>query len=376
MHEFKGIFIDDNKVDLDIYSNLLSEITYSDFKINTKGLSPKGVTEIASDILTEEPDVLFLDFRLDEYLHANDLDANQGYKGGGLAQILREKIISDDGVLDFPIILLSAENNIENLYSPDKTSHDLFDSCYTKEHLGNDANHEKLLKKIVALIKGYKQLAAINNNEILSIFDQNPDEDTNEIINKQEIKQPLLDSKVVHIQAKFILKNMMRREGVFLSRYEVMARMGSHPNHADEQIFTILESKGCKYNGIFSDGWERWWAHRFEDFLVETVGHRPYSQTAKERVTQINEKLSTKLVPAKSRWNNSEDEKVVFACSFCRNPTEIRHSLAVYDPYIPRFVQKKRLCNKCIQEHQYVTKKIMVDEADQKFIPSILEAQY
>ncbi|WP_151790494.1 hypothetical protein, partial [Acinetobacter junii] len=147
-NEYKGLFIDDNGDDKINYSRILNYLPYTNSKLDVNGLSPDKIMDSVTTIVQSVPDIIFLDFRLDEYLDSNNLTVNEAYKGGGLAQILREKVSKSNGVYqDHPIVLVSSENNLEYLYDPEKTTHDLFDSCYKKEELADENNHRKISNK-------------------------------------------------------------------------------------------------------------------------------------------------------------------------------------------------------------------------------------
>lgn len=372
-HDYKGLFIDDNVDDKNKYSQIFNYLPYTTRNLVVEGLPPEKIMDLATIIRERSPDIVFLDFRLDEDLLSNNLSVNEAYKGGGLAQILRERVSKIEGrYQDHPIILVSSENNLEHLYDPEKTTHDLFDSCYKKEDLADENNHDKISKKIIALIEGYKILNHQTSDlDLLNLFNLDKNEENEEILNQQELKQPLWGSDIPHVRARFILKNILRREGILLSKYEIAARLGANPEFLDETILSALNN--CKYTGIFSEGWERWWSHLFEDFLTENLGFRPYSMTSRDRVEILNSKIGSTLQPAISRWNGLVEEKALFACTLCRQPTELKHSLSVYDPLIPKFVQKKRICFRCIREESYEKNKIFIDENDQKFVKNILE---
>ena len=372
-HDYKGLFIDDNVDDKNKYSQIFNYLPYTTRNLVVEGLPPEKIMDLATIIRERSPDIVFLDFRLDEDLLSNNLSVNEAYKGGGLAQILRERVSKIEGrYQDHPIILVSSENNLEHLYDPEKTTHDLFDSCYKKEDLADENNHDKISKKIIALIEVYKILNHQTSDlDLLNLFNLDKNEENEEILNQQELKQPLWGSDIPHVRARFILKNILRREGILLSKYEIAARLGANPEFLDETILSALNN--CKYTGIFSEGWERWWSHLFEDFLTENLGFRPYSMTSRDRVEILNSKIGSTLQPAISRWNGLVEEKALFACTLCRQPTELKHSLSVYDPLIPKFVQKKRICFRCIREESYEKNKIFIDENDQKFVKNILE---
>lgn len=373
MERFQGYFVDDNVEDLTTFSELLTELDYGENSLTVKGLNLVGESQLANIIVESNPDILFLDFRLDDNLQANNMSNDQGYKGGSLAQNIREKITSSNKkIKDFPIVLVSAENNIENLYKPDKTAHDLFDCCYEKEYLYKRENHSKLTGKIIALINGYRALNNINqeNLDFKQLFGSNLDDEIKSILDQQEIRIPLNSSAIPHVKAKFILKNILRREGILLSIHEIAARLGAKPESIGSDVLSKLDN--FKYCGVFYEGWERWWANSFDDFLVSLVGYRPFSLTAKERVEKINEKLGTSLIPAISRWTNTADEKIAFACIVCEQPTEIKNSLSVYDPSLLSFIQKKRICNSCIKSG-YERNGIIIDDHDEKFVKNIID---
>lgn len=370
---YKSFFVDDKKDEARLFSALISELESDGDKIDVTAIELKEVTEMSSEIWKAQLDLLLLDFRLDDDL--NGLTINQAYQGGTLAQHLREKVISTPGSKDFPIVLISSENYISKLYSPDRTtSTDLFDCCYPKEKLSNmgasNQEKDKIFKQLVSLIEGYKLLNNNAGKNILSIFSQ--DSDIQEIMSQQEIVLPLKSSAASHISAQFILKNIIRREGILYSKQEVAAKIGVEENSLTDAVLNLLISKNCKYKDIFSYGWERWWAHRLEKIIEEIVGIRAFNMTAKERVERINDFLpNAKLVPARSQWTNDINQKILFSCCSCNQPTEMKHSLSVFDPLIPRFVQKKRICWACVRDDLYQSKFIEIEESDKRLIKMI-----
>ena len=367
---YKGVFVDDNKNDKDLYREILSLLPYEDEVIEVEGLSPSEIMETASEIINNKVDIVFLDFRLDDELAINSLSVKQAYKGGGLAQILREKVNSLEGEKDFPVVLISSEQNIRRLYDPEKTTHDLFDSCYSKEYVSDDSNHIKLSNKLVALISGYGILNAADENiNLFHFFALENNEDNKEVLFQQDIELPLRNSPVPHVRARFILSNIIRREGLLLSIHEIAARMGTCASELEDRHLEKIIN--YKYKGVFSHGWDRWWSHLFEDFIIGVVGHRPYNLTSSERIDIINRTFDFTLKPAKSKWNNSTDEKLVFACTLCRHPTEIKHSLSIYDSTKYKFIYKKRICFHCIKNESYENKGLFIDDSDKKFLKDI-----
>ena len=94
------------------------------------------LTDLSAKILSSKPQLLLLDYRLDQNPGDN---ANQNrYKAGPLAQQLRDHAV-DTPEDDLPIVLLSNEENIRKLFVPDMTVHDLFDDKHTKQRVLRDA---------------------------------------------------------------------------------------------------------------------------------------------------------------------------------------------------------------------------------------------
>lgn len=203
MTDYKGMFIDDSEKDGKLYSKILNTLKYPyDSKLVVK---PETVTEFSqmiNRIVNSDVEILFLDYRLDEILVDKPIDNSNSYKGGGLAQAIREEAssnskesYSEDLFFDLPIILISSEDYIERLYEPEQTTHDLFDAVYSKERIGNDDEQHKLSKKFYALIIGYKELVEYVGNNDSDIFKvifkiDNDDIDGLKIVNQQEIVKP------------------------------------------------------------------------------------------------------------------------------------------------------------------------------------------
>ncbi|GEM_PF-1391701 len=386
MTDYKGMFIDDSEKDGKLYSKILNTLKYPyDSKLVVK---PETVTEFSqmiNRIVNSDVDILFLDYRLDEILVDKPIDNSNSYKGGGLAQAIREEAssnskesYSEDLFFDLPIILISSEDYIERLYEPEQTTHDLFDAVYSKERIGNDDEQHKLSKKFYALIIGYKELVEYVGNNDSDIFKvifkiDNDDIDGLKIVNQQEIVKPLSKSTLAHVRARFILKYILRREGILISKHELIARLGttseSFENIDNEKLISELED--AKYKGIFAVGWERWWLHKIEDLFFRYDILRPYSLTAEERTSRINAIFDANLKPATSQYTGKTDEKVAFACTCCRMPTEVKHSLSVYDPQIPNFVIKKRVCFNCLIKREF---KGEIEESEQRIFDKLKQS--
>ncbi|MBK3776920.1 hypothetical protein GAY31_22675 [Azospirillum brasilense] len=353
---FKGIFIDDNPTEA-AYADLLS----SPGSLHVSSEKLQEVATLATVIFGQKPDLVALDFRLDELL--GTLVSRQGYKGSGLAQLLRDKS-SADPASDFPIILLSAEDKIKG-YQKDNTAHDLFDRYYIKSEVNSEPS--RVQREVVALCRGYKTLkdnwGQLNAGSLLGITN-----DDAEMVLSQEITSSVYSASAPHVVARFVLRNLIDRSGLLMSISDIAALLGL----ASAAEVAKLEEhfpRNTRYNGLFSDGWPRWWRHYLEAWVEDLFSSRPLRLTGAERVERFNQQLNVQLVPAKSRWNQSSQERFAVACACCGQPTELRHSVLQFDPYVPRFAQPGRICWYCIHTDAYLHplrsgKPLIIDQTD------------
>ncbi|HCT29729.1 MAG TPA: hypothetical protein DIW31_03110 [Bacteroidales bacterium] len=359
---FTGIFIDDDERDFK-YAESMS--IAGDPGLSISILRPDiAFVEIADHIRREKPDLLALDFRLDEVLLG---DAPNRYKAGPLAQLLRD-YATESPADDFPIILVSHEQKVRDFYNPDLTSHDLFDRIYEKEYLGRSGTQ----KEIMSLITGYKKIIQFIGKDglLVNLLDLNPE--YCHAINEQFIID-ISQFRAPHQVSRYVLKNIIDRVGVLLDINSVLAKLGlNHASTDIEQLKEVLRHNKIHYTGAFSEGWERWWAFRLDDFGQSLCGVSLGDLTAEEKVNCLKGKLKLELKPATSRWTNASSAYFAFACASCNMPTELDFSVEAYDPLPFDFIEKKRVCWKCLQTGEYKEKNLKVSQND-RFIANKVE---
>jgi hypothetical protein len=361
---YKGLFIDDYVDQAEIYAPLLSSKGEDGLTLDCS-VAKENVAEFANEIFESNPNIVALDFSLDDNLEL--VSPKKAYKGSGLAQLLRDKIITtSDPCRDFPIVLVSAEDKLSRLFRPDSTAHDLFDKTYVKEKATEDK--EQVRKELVALCHGYSMLKSVWNGDRLNVFGLPEKEQRS--IETQELTWVIADAAAPHIVARFILREVIDRAGLLLSDNEVAARLGVAKTEA-EGFEKLLSDNSIRYEGIFHGGWRRWWAHRFDAWAENFFARRPTSLTGIERVRLLRERAGLDLVPAVSAWNGSSDERFAFACASCGQPTEVRHSLAAFDSRVPRFGQRRRICWDCIQTDKYLYARLSVDDIDSNLVEEV-----
>ena len=351
-----GIFVDDEDKQ---YAALLS--TRDRLVFQHQSVLP--IMEQSAAIREAGPTVVALDYRLDEVTPG--IEATHTYKGSGLAQLLRDIAITEPS-RDFGIVLVSNEMKLKTLFAPDKTAHDLFDLVYTKEDV---TRHRSVISaELCALSDGYVQLRAckerFNPTELFSVR-----EDENARLTTQEIATAFESAAAPHIAAKLILRNFIERQGLLVDDAGAAALCGIDPK-GFAPLADYLLAEGAGYSGIFAAGWRRWWVHRIESLGDVKIGEPLLGLTAARRAERLGLLIKQEIPAAPSPWNGSTDEYIAFPCASCHRPTELRHSLAAFDPKVPRYAMRRRICWDCIQTDRYL-ENLMVEEGDQDLIAGI-----
>lgn len=192
-----------------------------------------------------------------------------------------------------PIILISTEENLP-AFDNDFTSQDLFDFVVGKKKFRENIN--KYSKRIVSLIESYKliEVECFDINKVLGIeFHNIADYRLIEKLNSAKAKED------IYAFCRIIYYSLIRSIGILVGREVLAARFGIDKSCADFDLF-LEKISSCKYSGILSSSYERWWSHEVIEFWNSIAGNKSLRRTnAKERVEIINQALDLELVPAK-----------------------------------------------------------------------------
>lgn len=353
----KGIFVDDQ--DRSVAALITTRGT-----LEFEYMHVDRLTNLANAIISAAPLVVALDYRLDEDFEK--IDPTDGYKGSALAQHLRDESISQPGS-DFSIVLVSAEMNISNIYEPDRTAHDLFDRVYPKEQI--EKKRPEVQRELISLGAAYSTLRLMAPNfEVAAILSLNEDEEDRVI--SQDLRFPIETAAAPHIVVRTVLKTIILQPGLLLDNADAAAILGVEQS-SFEGLAPVLEKAGLKYEGLLSAGWQRWWSHRLEDWADQIFEARATSLSAAKRAELLNRRFRTTAVPAPSPWNEATDELVAVACGVCRRPVEMRHTVASFQPQLPRYAKRRKICWDCIQSDKHHYAKMHIDEADEDMIAII-----
>jgi hypothetical protein len=358
---YKVVFVDDREDQFKILNQVKREArdTLEFFEC----FPESSISDTQKMISKLSPELLLLDYRLDEKPVKDNKIAE--YKAGPVAQQFRDLAI-DNYQIDLPIFAVSLEENIRILYDPDKTAHDLFDQMLSKNFFID--HPQEATKQMISFIEAYK--------EIINCFDVENRLDKLLQINAEEVG--FIDShffreinkfKAPHLVSINIFKTFIKRSWLLLDKDNLIALLGVHPDEKESQHFKelikIMADDDAKYCGIFGKGFQRWWANRVKQFFEKRCSAQLGNLTASERIEKINDCIGLKFKPAVSRWTQNSDTYVSFACSSCKNPTEVEFSVSAYDPVPHPIIGKNRICWGCIQTGEYESKGLLVDDSDE-----------
>lgn len=203
----------------------------------------------------------------------------------------------------FPIVLCSTIDKIKETYKSDKTSHDLFDYTFKK---AEEPNYEKFSKKLCSLAKGYKDLPYEKFS--LEVIFNRPDLNTLD----QRIFERFFNQDIIvpYDFAYFAVKTLFHCTNPLIKETTLAARLGVDISKSGNSWLTLLSRfENCKYSGLFSDGWNRWWADILNIQLKEISGKNFSFLKAEERVEILSKTFGIDdLVPAVPITNNASSE--------------------------------------------------------------------
>lgn len=226
-------------------------------------------------------DGLILDLRLD----GTGSDRTE-FNATAITSELRS-VAARGEIVSFPIILCSTESNIKQTYDTDKTSHDLFDYKINKSN--DNPEWTKMSYKLASLANGYKWLQS-QKNENKDIFDFNDRKNLDE-----RIIERIDNFSVPYDYAHFVVKHFFHQTNPLINEKVLAARLGVDIQKTSPEVWNHLKNeilKKIKFNGIFSDGWNRWWANDLISWFEEISGEKLAFINAEKRVKILIEKFA------------------------------------------------------------------------------------
>lgn len=263
-----------------------------------KGLSFSELESlIRAKISDENYDGLLIDLRLD-----GDGPNQLEYSAISISSELRA-ICARNELKSFPIILCSTLDKIKETYKSDKTSHDLFDYTFRKSE---NPDYERFSRKLKALAEGYKTLP-FDAKSLNQIFQREDLKNLDQRIFERFYNQDII---VPYDFAHFTVKTLFHCTNPLIKETVLAARLGVNIV-ASGAYWTELLSKfeDCKFNGLFSDGWNRWWADLLNTKLKAISGKNFSFLKAEERVAILKEAFEIDgIIAAEPLEHNTSSE--------------------------------------------------------------------
>lgn len=279
-----------------------------------------------------EYDGLLLDLRLDEY---KDKDGKHSkFTATEFAQHIRTLVTKgkEDGGIDkdLPIVLFSTDDKLKQVYATDLSSHNLFDRYVTKFKTPVDVS-----KKLFSLAKGYKEISdnktklevllglenLINlDSRIFARFSQNP------------------EITPIHEYAQVILKDLIYITGPLINENILAARLGVDKEQSSIEEWNKLKEifLDSKYNGVFCDGWSRWWMFKINTIFEEKCGTYLSYLNANEKINLFKEKFSLKELIAAEPIKLNSSTRYTTVCKVFKKPLDEMEGFRIYTSREPK----------------------------------------
>lgn len=226
-------------------------------------IPPEPYTKLFPVLQSSRVDGLIVDLRLDlrRPQVGQETLPKADYRGSSLAQEIRTRSIergTERAALRVPIVLWSATSKLRNSFAEDSTSYDLFDRVYDKVDMLNDV--ERTAAELVALSNGYKRMRHLHPKGRSGLLDLL---DADEFV--QSSLEPVFGEQFQdriqyppHQYSQFIISEILEVPGLLIDEAHLAARLGvDRASHDWPALLKMLHS--CAYEGIYCDGWARWW---------------------------------------------------------------------------------------------------------------------
>lgn len=216
-----------------------------------------------------------------------------------------------------PIILFSANDKVKS--SLEKAGIDIFDLFIDKGRV-NVTTFNIYSKQLEALSESYKlidQSKDIILNSILEIDIEELDIRFIETLNSL-LQNPL------HIILGFILNQLILKPGLLVNEDLLAARLGVDKYRSKDWNSLIeIISQTCKYNGVLSKGWERWWMCLVEKWWYENISTQHLrTVSAQDRVKLICDVTNLKDLVAAEKIEYAKSDEFWCVCKGLNKPLD------------------------------------------------------
>lgn len=262
-------------------------------------------------------DGLIIDLRLDDYANTKS-GLKASYRGTSFAQEIRTRQ-KEGSIKEFPIVLFSGNDKVTQ--SLENSGQDLFDICIEKESITSDSIYETtFIPQLYGLAEGYRTIKE-SAGDLLKILNT----ETNQIDDRFIAELSNLAHKPTHIIARFIVCELLTKQGILVDELTLAARLGVDINSSEKDWKSILASLDFAfYKGVFGKGWRRWWMPLIELWWRETIQSTTYlrSTPAVNRVELIKRGLGLQDVMAARRIDKADSDEFWVVCKGLKLPLD------------------------------------------------------
>lgn len=289
-----------------------------DFRIEV--YRPKDSWELQFDYFSNQGEIngLILDLKLDDI--PNEHGKRAKFRGTSIAQEIRTR--QKEGIFNsFPIVLFSANENIEKLM--ENSGRDLFDICIDKNSI-EDKDFPEYRRQMVALANGYNRLGT---EPIRSLFNV----DLSNVDSRFVSEIDSISEQPVHVKARFILDEFISKQGLLVNEEVLAARLGIDREKSNDWNSVLEQLKVARYNGVFAQGWNRWWMSLIEKWWKNAINPdvRVRSISAADRVTLIKEALHLSGLIAANRLDKADSDEFWTVCKALNKPIDTIDGLLI-----------------------------------------------
>lgn len=215
-----------------------------------------------------------------------------------LAGMVRTQVADGKTSINAPIILITGENQL-SVVKMDQEDQNLYDYVIPKEVFLKDIGRYSLL--IREFIRAYEILKTSGKNIeiVLGIGKEEKDQLVDYRLEDEYLK--LKDD--LYACSHFLTNYFVRSNGSLIDRRILAARLGIDMDKSGEsweKLLKVLEDEGCRYTGIMSNSFEKWWMEKVRAWWQKTIPEMTNFkyEGATSRVELLNKKTCLTLVKA------------------------------------------------------------------------------
>jgi hypothetical protein len=308
----KFLYIDDDKVQ-DAEEKVQGFEQEGRLKIDPK--QHRGTWEGQLKFIKENEtamDGLILDLRLDDL--PNEKGERADFRGTSLAQEIRTRQ-KEKEFKSFPIVLFSANDKLKK--SLENSGKDLFDICIDKSKVNADS-FDIYTPRLISLAEGYKFLS--ENKDVAKILNV----DTSVIDDRFVSELSQLLNNPIHIISQFIIYELIEKQGLLINEQILAARLGIDMDNSQDWDKVKDSLSSAKYNGVFGEGWQRWWISLVEKWWGDTIQAKTYlrSTSATDRVEAIKSALQLENLQSAQKIDKADSEEFWTVCKGYNRPLD------------------------------------------------------